>query len=242
VKTLTPDAKVVTIYNAIDLERFSPQGPRMDLDERSGMPSAGLGVVRVGLVATFARWKGQKVFLKALSLLPPSLPVRGYIIGGPIYQTAGSQFSVEELRAEVARLGIQHKLGLTGFVDDAAAAMRALDIVVHASTEPEPFGMVIAEAMACGKPVIASSAGGALEVFEDEWTGLGHPAGDAAGLARRIEQLVEDSSLRSRLASAGMSDSRRRFSPSRLSGELVAMYGKFGGQTPRAGLFEPAHL
>ena len=60
------------------------------------------------------------------------------------------------------RSGLESRVGFTGFVQDSATAMRALDIVVHASTDPEPFGLVIAEAMACGKPVVASRAGGAV--------------------------------------------------------------------------------
>ena len=108
-------------------------------------------MVRIGLVATFARWKGHARFSTRSRRLPESLPVRGYVIGGPVYETAGSQVSLDELRAAVAALGLEGRVGFTGFVEDAAQAMRALDVVVHASTEPEPFGLVIAEAMACAR-------------------------------------------------------------------------------------------
>ena len=88
-----PGLRIVPIYNAIDLQRFSPAGERMDLDAKAGLPPAAPGTVRVGLIATFAHWKGHKVFLEALARLPEDVPVRGYIIGGPIYQTDGSQWS-----------------------------------------------------------------------------------------------------------------------------------------------------
>jgi glycosyltransferase involved in cell wall biosynthesis len=215
---------VVTLYNAIDLQRFSPAGAILDLDRLSGMEPGGTGIIRIGLVATFARWKGHKVFLEALSLLPPSLPVRGYIIGGPIYQTAGSQFSLEELRDEAARLKISHKVGLTGFVDDAAAAMRALDIVVHASTQPEPFGMVIIEGMACEKAVIASEGGGASELFVEGQNAVGHQPGDAAALALQMERLASDEALRRRLGKAGRETTEQLFSRGRLANELLAVY------------------
>ena len=142
----------------MDLERFSPRGPTLDLDAMAGVPPAPAGTIRVGLVATMARWKGHEVFLRALSMLPKDLPIRGYVIGGPIYSTAGSQRSVEELRALASGLGLNGNAAFTGFVKDSAAAIRALDVVVHASTDPEPFGLVVAEAMACGKPVVASRA------------------------------------------------------------------------------------
>jgi glycosyltransferase involved in cell wall biosynthesis len=211
------------VWNAVDLERFSPAGPRADLDALSGLPRTD-DVLRVGLVATFARWKGHRTFLEALAMLPPSLPVRGYIIGGPVYETQGSQTTVPELRALVTALGLETRVGLTGFVPDSAVAIRALDVVVHASTEPEPFGLVIAEAMACGKPVVASRAGGARELTESGVNALGHEPGDAAGLARRIEELALDGDLRQRLGRAGRSTAERYFSRGRLASELTPVY------------------
>ena len=73
------------------------------------------------------------------------------MIGGTLYQTEGSQYDLEDLRRLAANLGLEGRVGFTGFVDEPAAAMRALDVVVHASTQPEPFGLVIAEAMAGGR-------------------------------------------------------------------------------------------
>ena len=84
---------VHTVYNAIDLDRFSPDGPRLDLDALAGLPPLEPGGVRIGLIATFARWKGHEVFLEAISRLGLKSPFRAYIIGGPIYQTSASQYS-----------------------------------------------------------------------------------------------------------------------------------------------------
>ena len=147
------------------------------------------GTVRVGLLATFARWKGHDVFLRALAAIPREMPVRGYVIGSAVYDTAGSQHTVEELQTLADRLGLGDRVGFTGFLP-AAPAMRALDVVVHASTRPEPFGLVIAEAMACGRAVITSGSGGARELVEAGQDALVHTPGDAAGLSRDIIQLV----------------------------------------------------
>jgi glycosyltransferase involved in cell wall biosynthesis len=211
------------VWNAVDLTRFSPDGPRVDLDAMSGLPPVD-GVLRVGLVATFARWKGHRTFLNAMAMLPASLPVRGYIVGGPVYETSGSQVSLTELRDAVASLGLESRVGFTGFVQNSAAAMRALDIVVHASTEPEPFGLVIAEALACGKPVVASRAGGAFELTESGVNALGHEPGDAQALARRIEELVRDADLRRRLGQAGRASAEAHFSRRRMTNELTPIY------------------
>lgn len=225
---LAGKVRVDCIYNAIDLNRFSPVGPQVDLDALSGLAPATEATIRVGLVATFAWWKGHRVFLKALSLLPSELAVRGYIIGGPVYQTSGSQESVEALREEAARLGLADRAAFTGHIDDTASAMRSLDVVVHASTAPEPFGMVIAESMACGKPVVVSAAGGAQELFEDEVDGLGHSAGDAAELARQILRLSDDRALRARLGSAGRRRAEAALAGHRLGRDVQDAYERLG--------------
>ena len=107
-----PAPCVHAIYNAVDLGRFHPEGPQLDLDALCGLQPFAPEGIRIGLVATFARWKGHEVFLNALSRVRSSIPVRGYVIGGPIYQTSGSQYSATELRALAASRGLGDKLDL----------------------------------------------------------------------------------------------------------------------------------
>src|SRR5204863_9003318 len=106
------------------------------------------------------------VFLDALARLRGHVNVRGYIVGDSIYHTDASQYSRAQLRARAEACGLGDSVGFTGQVDDVSAVLRALDVAVHASTEPEPFGLVIAEAMACGRPVVVSQAGGAAEIAQ----------------------------------------------------------------------------
>jgi glycosyltransferase involved in cell wall biosynthesis len=214
---------VTTIYNAVDLQVFSPSGGRDDLDSLAQMPPAGPGTLRVGLVATFARWKGHEVFLRALAALRAP-DVRGYVIGGPLYDTAGSQYSVDELRAAAAAMGLQDRVGFTGFVASPAAAMRALDIVVHASTEPEPFGLAIAEGLACGKPVILSAAGGAAELVEAGSDALTVAPGDHSALAQAIARCASDPGLRVRLGAAARKSALRRFDPDVFTRAFIDVY------------------
>jgi glycosyltransferase involved in cell wall biosynthesis len=141
-----------------------------------------------------------------------------------VYQTRGSQYSIAELRALAAQLGLAGRVGFTGFVDDVSAAMRALDIVAHASTQPEPFGLSIVEAMACGKPVIASRAGGAAEIVEASGAAIFHRPGDAVDLANRIAQLAGDSAKRQCLGRAGRAAAERMFARQRLAQELIPIY------------------
>lgn len=215
---------VHTVLNAIDLSRFRPDGEAADLAARAGLPPAEAGTVRVGLVATMGRWKGHETFLRALAALPAEPPVQGYVIGGGIYRTAGSEVAVDDLRRLAAELGIARRVGFTGLVDDPAAAMRALDVVVHASTQPEPFGLVIAEAMACGRAVIVSDAGGAREIVRPEHDALTAAPGDVAALASAIHRLAADPALRASLGRHGRASALRKFDRARLAERMVPLY------------------
>jgi glycosyltransferase involved in cell wall biosynthesis len=151
-------------------------------------------------------------------------PVRGYVIGGALYETDGSQRDLDELRRLADRLGLSGRVGFTGFVDDAAAAMRALDVVVHASTQPEPFGLVIAEAMACGRAVVISEAGGAAEIVTPGEDALVHAPGSVSALAERMGELARDPALRTALGARAAQSARRRFARARLADELMPIY------------------
>lgn len=224
VRRVLGDAAVLTAYNAVDVGRFRSGGPRIDLDAASGLDRAAAGTMRVGIVATYARWKGQDVFLEAVARLPPDLPVRAYVVGGPVYRTQGSQWSRAELEARCRALGLAGRVGFVDWADDASTVYRALDVVVHASTRPEPFGLAIAEAMACGRAVVVSWAGGAMEIGEDGATCLAHAPGDAADLARAIARLAVDAPLRATLGEAAARRISERFTRARLAATLQDAY------------------
>jgi glycosyltransferase involved in cell wall biosynthesis len=118
------------------------------------------------------------VFLDAMQRTRHLQDVRGYIVGGPLYETSNSQLTRHDLQSMIDARQLTGRVGLPGFVE-AAPAMRALDVVVHASTEPEPFGLVIAEAMACGRAVITTGYGGAAELISAGRDALVAETGDA---------------------------------------------------------------
>lgn len=223
-RALANGTRVITVRNGVDLDRFSTAGARANLDAMSGLSQAPANTVRVGLVATLARWKGHATFLEAIARLPPDLPVRAYIVGDAVYQTEGSQYSLDELRDLARSLGVADRVGFTGFVHTPEAAFRALQVVVHASTAPEPFGLVIAEAMACGRAVIVSNAGGAAELVTPGVDALVHAPGDAGDLSRQIAALAGDAELRARLGRAARATAERSFDRARLATELIPIY------------------
>ncbi|MGH7214587.1 MAG: glycosyltransferase family 4 protein [Tepidisphaeraceae bacterium] len=223
------DVPVRVLHNAVDLERFAPAGgDGSRLDALAGLAPTSADIVRVGLVATYAKWKGHDMFLDAAAGLADHFTpdrLRFYIVGGPIYQTSGSQWTEPELRQRAREAGLDNgRVGFVPFCHEMPDVYRGLDIVVHASVQPEPFGLTIAEAMSCGRAVIVSRAGGAAELFQDGHDALGVTPGDVQGLADTIGRLVADGELRHTLARNARQSAVRRFGDERLAGELAAVY------------------
>ncbi|MFL6280577.1 MAG: glycosyltransferase family 4 protein [Vicinamibacterales bacterium] len=225
--TIGPSPDVHVIANVVDLDVFSPTGARLDLDRLAGLPPAPADVMRVGLVATYGRWKGHEVFLDAIHEVSRARSIRGYIIGGPIYDTSNSQLTERDLRAMIAARGLGTGVGLTGFVEPAPA-MRALDIVVHASTEPEPFGLVIAEAMACGRAVITTGYGGAAELITGGRDALVAAAGESRAIADAIERLANDPALRSAIGTRARENARVRFTAETVGSQVARVFETVG--------------
>ena len=193
-KVLGPEVPIRAIHNSVDVAR--------------------VGTVRVGLVATFARWKGHEVFFDAISRIGRDRRARFYVVGGPIYRSIGSQWSLDGLKAEASRRGVLDHVGFVGQVDDPASAFRSLDVVVHASTRPEPFG----------RAVVAILGGGSAELFVDERSALGCPSNDPAALALAVDKLIIDPHLRRSLGEAGRSEALARFDADRLFEAWAPVY------------------
>jgi glycosyltransferase involved in cell wall biosynthesis len=229
---LAPEADVRTVYNVVDTDYFSPGPCEADwLASCAGTAPLKSGTVSFGLVATYARWKGHELFIEAAGRLRaahPEAPLHFYVVGGPIYETRGSQLTRDDLLRWAKRAGIEDCIGLVHFQDDIARVYRALNVVVHASTQPEPFGRTIVEAMACAKPVVVSNAGGAAELFQHGKNALGFLPGDAKALQERMSALL-DAKLRHGLAEAAHEHARESFGPGRLSEELLAVYNVGAG-------------
>lgn len=227
---LIPRPRMDVVYCGVDESRFFPgPGDPARLDYLAGLPPAGEGTVRVGLVATYARWKGQDVLLQAAAQLSEAAqPLRFYIVGGPIYASAASQFTREELQQQARDLGIADRVGFVPFQEDPAWIYRTLDIVVHASRQPEPFGRTILEALACGRCVIATQAGGAAEIFEPDVSAIGVTPGSVTELAAALQRLTGDAALRATLGQAAIQRAAE-FSQVRMGRELVRIYQRVAG-------------
>jgi glycosyltransferase involved in cell wall biosynthesis len=233
-RSLVPNLRTRVVYNGIDLEEFRP-APRDDthLATLAGMSAPAPDTCVTGLVATYAWWKGHATFLRAAARVRDDATGREhrfYIVGGPIYGRGGSEISRAELERQIRELGLDGSVGLVPFQSDAARVYRGLDVVVHASDRPEPFGRTIVEGMASGRPVVVARAGGAAELFTEGRSGLGHEPGDARDLARAVLALSSDPTLRARLGENARSEAEARFDRRRLGAEFHAAYGELLGE------------
>ncbi len=219
--------RVEVVHNGVDTQRFHPIGHTSDLDAAAGLTAAPPGTRRVGLVATYARWKGHETFLGALATIAAA-GVRGYVVGGPMYETSGSQLTRDELQCIAGRLGLGDRVGFVPFQRDVAPVYRALDVVVHASTKREPFGLSVLEAMACGRPVIVSDAGGVRELVTNGEQGLTHPPGDVNALAARIASLLDSPARCERLGASGRRTAVVLFNRARSAAALAEIYLSLG--------------
>lgn len=104
------------------------------------------------------------------------------------------------------------------------SALRSLDIVVHASTRPEPFGMTIIEAMACGRVVVIPLAGGAVEIVHEGVDAVGYAPADPASLAAVLGDLMTDPARRASLAAEARRWTTAAFDARRLGSELRQVY------------------
>src|SRR5262249_581198 len=110
---------------------------------------------------------------------------------------------LESLRQRTAELGLSDRVVFLGTRDDIPEVLAALDVLVHCPTAPEPFGRVLAEAMAVGCPVVAACCGGIPEVVDDGVTGLLVPPGDVMGFVSAIIPFLKQPALRKRFGQAG---------------------------------------
>jgi glycosyltransferase involved in cell wall biosynthesis len=191
--------KLIVIYPGSDVERIEQQcanRPQVDAYRQKFSPD---NAPLIGIFGRICHWKGQDVFLEALTEIPFA---RGVIVGDAYF---GEDEYFKSLQDYVAQNGLTDRVVFAGHLHDVPTAMAACDVVVHASTDPEPFGLVIVEAMLSNVPVVVSDAGGAREIVMENETGFRTKPGDAHALAEAIVTYLnnpQDTSARVRKANA----------------------------------------
>ena len=208
------------IYPGVDLESFrarvkrSPEEVRREL----GIPDHAVMALMVGNVR---QWKGQHVVLAALEQMPAKARDEFYVaFAGAL--TESDRPYMNELEAMVKRAGLADRVRFLGSRDDVPDLLNAADIALHASVRPEPFGLVVVEAMSLGKTVVAANSGGPAEVL-DRSSGITFDPMAPAQLADVLTNLIRDPSRRCELGKGALKRAER-FTAQRFAAEVHRVY------------------
>ncbi|MGW7056852.1 glycosyltransferase [Streptomyces sp. NPDC054887] len=211
-----PADKVGVVPCGVDTAEFTPYGPVADRD----------GTCRHRLIqlGRLVPRKGAGVSIAALSGLPDTELL---VVGGPPADLLDDDPEVRRLRALARDAGVADRVRFTGGVpgEQVPPLLRTADVVLCPG-DYEPFGIVPLEAMACGKPVVASGVGGQLDTVSDPATGRLVPPGDPGALARAVGELLDDPALREACGEAGRRRVLSRYGWARVAASTESVYGE----------------
>ncbi len=211
--------KVHCVYNGVDLSRFYPRPPSQSVRATLGLPGNVPVVMSVG---RFVQYKAYDDLLECAALVNQELPAAHWIL-------VGEGECKEALQAQSKRLGLNGRVHFPGWRKDIPDLLALCDLFVMPS-HGEHFGRVLVEAMAMGKPVVATSAGGVPEIVIQGETGLLVPAGAPPVMAQAIASLMRDPAMAQRFGEAGRSRAGKHFSLAEHVQGIESIYRKcFGG-------------
>jgi glycosyltransferase involved in cell wall biosynthesis len=207
------------LHDGIDLSEFAP-----DVGNVRGELGVGEHPL-IGFVARLDPWKGLDVFLQAARCVADRFPDARFVVAGDA--PSGYESYARKMRNLAESLGLGAVVNFVGFrygAKEMPRLMASLDVFAHTSTSPEPFGLVLIEAMAAGRPVVASRAGGPLEIVVDGETGLLTPPGDSVALASAICSLLADRDGARAMGLAGRRRAEDKFSSGGFARSLGRLY------------------
>jgi glycosyltransferase involved in cell wall biosynthesis len=192
---------LVVIPNGFQPDVFRKEGPVTEA------PVTAKGKSVVGMFGRITEWKGQEVLIRALAQLPE---VTAVFVGAPLFTDEDRKYQ-QKLAVLAEELGVAERVQFAGFQRNILPYLKAVDLVLHCSISPEPFGRVIVEALLAGKPVIATRGGGPAEIIEDGVTGRLVKPGDPTELATAIQGLLADRVRANQMAETGRETVSKRY-------------------------------
>jgi len=228
-------AETLPVPAVVAYPGFAPGQERPARALPDGVRARGAPVV--GIVGRLGPTKGQLELLRAMPAVLAAHPAaRLRVVGEATFDDPAYG---DGLRREAERLGVAHAVDWVGFVPDTATELDGLDVCVHASPVPEPFGQVVVEAMARGVPVVATAAGGVLEILapDDDGAPLGLlvPPGDHEALGRAVVDALDDPDAARARARRAHAAALRRFPVARTADVVTAVWRRVAarGRRPR---------
>lgn len=207
-------AKIHVIYNGVDTADFSPEVDGAPFRIKHGIT---LGAPLLGYCGQIVEEKGLKTLVEAFGIVNRERPESRLVFAGR------GKFE-EELKRIVHEAGLSKAVVFAGFIEDTPGFMAALDVFVLPTVHKEGLARVLLEAMACGKPVVATPIGGNSETVVDGVTGFFFPPGEHAQLAAKVIPLLSDKELAKRIGMAGRLRAVDNFSIERTAEAIHALY------------------
>ncbi len=206
--------KLQLIYNGID---YSPyMAPSDKLRKELGIDDE---TVIMGMIGRVHYWKGQAYFLQIASALSRQYSNIRFVLIGDAFP--GYEYLYDQLKALIKQENIGHVVYDLGYRTDVAELLAGFDILVLPSTLPDPFPTVVLEAMASAKPVAATAHGGALEMVDENQTGVLIPVNDVQKATAIIAKLVGDKALRVQLGEAARKKVLEKYSPEAFENKMI---------------------
>jgi glycosyltransferase involved in cell wall biosynthesis len=200
---LPRNARAVAIHNGTVMTNFDVEATPEPFSREDG-------AFVVGIVGRLAPWKGQHVFLDAAAHVKREFPTaRFQIVGEAMF---GEDDYVDKLHRQSEALGLNGSIEWLGFRQDVPQTVAKMDMLAHASVSGEPFGQVIIEGMAAGKPVVATDGGGVPEIVNQGETGYLVPMGNPDALASAISSCFKDPRCAAAMGKAGRKRAIEHFS------------------------------
>jgi glycosyltransferase involved in cell wall biosynthesis len=207
-----PAERAVTVHEGIDVDHVVA-APPVNVHEAFWLPHQ---APVVGNVAALVPHKGQRYLVDAAHLVVQTVPDARFII-------LGEGELREHLEKQVHEHHLEKHVLLPGFRTDVLGCIKGFDLFVMSSVT-EGLGTSLLDAMACGRPIVATRAGGIPEIVEDGVNGALVPPRDAASLAAAIVRALKDEGWRRRMGDAGLARVRERFTVDRMVSETAAVY------------------
>ena len=206
------------IHNGVPLDRFQPGPPTAGMREELGLAPDDEVVCIVGRLSP---WKGHRTLLDAMQTVVQARPQARLVVAGEVAFWEPSYG--DELRERAHRLGLDGNVIWAGFRDDVPELLRLCDVFALCSVD-EPFGRVVIEAMAVGKPVVATNSGGVPEIVADGETGILVPHSHPEALAAALLDVLSQPERAREMGAAGMRRARELFDVKRVARMVEEVY------------------
>ncbi|MCK5850358.1 MAG: glycosyltransferase family 4 protein [Kiritimatiellae bacterium] len=211
--------KIVTIHNCVDLAEFEIQEQDASVRNELGIQQNSLLIAAIGQLIP---WKKLDLFIETASAIHKTIPKTHFLIVGDDIFNDHSDYR-KQLRNMANESGLENSITFTGYRLDIMPVLRNIDILVH-TADREPFGRVLIEAMALGKPVVAINSCGPTEIIENNVSGMLVEPDNPQELARCVTMLAEDKNLTARISSAARLRIEQKFNIQTFSTRICTLY------------------